>query len=328
MLETRGRTRRARRARRNDSVRVARGHLAAHGSAGGRQKGADGQGRRKHPGEMEFNHLDPIGNEEEPRRIFRNHRLRRGIYILPSMFTVANLLCGYYAILATLDGRISDFDHAAGAIGIAIVFDSLDGRVARAMGTNSEFGKQFDSLADIVSFGIAPAFLAYAWGIRALAAASAPEQMHLTQLGWLIGFVYLGCCAWRLARFNIQGMAPGGNRYFVGMPTPAAAGMIAATVHLREGLPISDVRWAILWLVLLLGLGGLMSSSMRFYSFKDIEWARRRRSPAIILLAVVFGAAVKFSGPTLFALMAAYTAHGPIMQLVRFVRHRTASRIA
>ena len=170
---------------------------------------------------MEFNHLDPIGDEEEPRRLFRNHRLRRGIYILPSVFTVANLLCGYYAILATLDGRAADFDNAARAIGIAIVFDSLDGRVARAMGTNSEFGKQFDSLADIVSFGMAPAFLAYAWGVRTLAAAAAPEQMHLTQLGWLIGFVYLGCCAWRLARFNIQGMAPGGNRYFVGMPTPA-----------------------------------------------------------------------------------------------------------
>src|SRR5579862_5813864 len=125
---------------------------------------------------MEFNSIDPIGHEEEPRRLFRNHRLRRGIYILPSVFTVANLLCGYYAILATLEGTTADFDNAAKAIGIAIVFDSLDGRVARAMGTNSEFGKQFDSLADIVSFGIAPAFLAYAWGIHALAAVSAPEQ--------------------------------------------------------------------------------------------------------------------------------------------------------
>ena len=163
---------------------------------------------------MEFNHLDPIGNEEEPRRLFRNHRLRRGIYILPSVFTVANLLCGYYAILATLDGRVADFDNAARAIGIAILFDSLDGRVARAMGTNSEFGKQFDSLADMVSFGIAPAFLAYAWGVRALASVTAPEAMHLTQLGWLIGFVYLGCCAWRLARFNIQGMAPGRQPLF------------------------------------------------------------------------------------------------------------------
>src|SRR5580700_8593849 len=128
---------------------------------------------------MEFNSIDPIGHEEEPRRIFRNHRLRRGIYILPSMFTVANLLCGYYAILATLDGRTTDFDNAARAIGIAILFDSLDGRVARAMGTNSEFGKQFDSLADVVSFGIAPAVLAYVWGVRSMASIEAPQALHL-----------------------------------------------------------------------------------------------------------------------------------------------------
>jgi CDP-diacylglycerol--serine O-phosphatidyltransferase len=180
----------------------------------------------------------------------------------------------------------------------------------------------------VVSFGIAPSLLAYAWGVRALAAANASDSLHLTQLGWLMGFIFVACCAWRLARFNIQGMAPGGSRYFVGMPTPAAAGMIAATVHLRDGLPISDVRWSVLWLVLLVILGVLMSSSLRFYSFKDVQWTRRRPSLAIILLALLVGAAVKFSGPTLFTLTAAYTVHGPIMQLIRFVRHRTASRTA
>jgi CDP-diacylglycerol--serine O-phosphatidyltransferase len=123
-------------------------------------------------------------------------------------------------------------------------------------------------------------------------------------------------------------MAPGGSRYFAGMPTPAAAGMIAATVHLREGLPISDVRWSVLWLVLLVVLGVLMSSSLRFYSFKDVQWTRRQPSLAIILLALLVGAAVKFSGPTLFTLTAGYAIHGPVMQLIRFVRHRTASRTA
>ncbi len=277
---------------------------------------------------MEFNDIDPVGNEEEPRRPLRNGRLRRGIYILPSALTVANLLCGYYAVLATLEGRFADFDKAAIAIGIAYAFDAMDGRIARAMGTESAFGREFDSLADVVSFGIAPALLAYAWGVRTLAAVNASDSLHLTELGWLMGFFFVACCAWRLARFNTQGMAPGGNKYFVGMPTPAAAGMIASTVHLREGLPISDVRWSILWLALLLGLGVLMSSTLRFYSFKDVQWTRRRPSLAIIPLALVFVAAVKFSGPTLFALMVAYTAHGPIMQLVRFVRHRTASRTA
>jgi CDP-diacylglycerol---serine O-phosphatidyltransferase len=275
---------------------------------------------------MEFNQLDPIGNEEEPRRLFpRNHKLRRGIYILPSVFTVANLLCGYYAVLATLEGSVSDFDNAARAIGIAIVFDSLDGRVARAMGTNSEFGKQFDSLADIVSFGIAPAFLAYAWGIHALAAASAPEQMHLTQLGWLLGFVYLGCCAWRLARFNIQGMASGGNRYFAGMPTPAAAGMIAATIHAIK-TPIQDGRVALLWLGLLLVLGLLMSSTIRYSSFKDIEWARRRPSLIVLALVLLIGAIVLFSEITLMIVASAYLASGITMYVVRSVRHRMASQ--
>jgi CDP-diacylglycerol--serine O-phosphatidyltransferase len=275
---------------------------------------------------MEFNQLDPIGNEEEPRRLFPGKsKLRRGIYILPSAFTVANLLCGYYAVLATLEGSTADFDNAARAIGIAIIFDSLDGRVARAMGTNSEFGKQFDSLADIVSFGIAPAFLAYAWGIHALAAVSAPEQMHLTQLGWLFGFIYLGCCAWRLARFNIQGMASGGNRYFAGMPTPAAAGMIAATVHAIKN-PIQDGRIALLWLGLLLLLGLLMSSTIRYSSFKDIEWARRRPSLLVLALVLLIGATVLFSEITLMVVASVYLASGITMYVVRSVRHRMASQ--
>jgi CDP-diacylglycerol---serine O-phosphatidyltransferase len=276
---------------------------------------------------MEFNDIDPIGHEEEPRRLFRNHRLRRGIYILPSVFTVANLMCGYYAILATLDGRLADFDNAARAIGIAILFDSLDGRVARAMGTNSEFGKQFDSLADVVSFGIAPAFLAYAWGVRAFASAAAPESLHLTELGWLIGFVYLGCCAWRLARFNIQGMAPGGNRYFVGMPTPAAAGMIAAAVHAFKN-PIQDPRISLLWLGLMLALGLLMSSTVRYSSFKDIEWARRRPSLLVVLLVLLIGAIVLFSEVTLMLMASLYLLSGITLYVVRTVRHRLASRHA
>jgi CDP-diacylglycerol---serine O-phosphatidyltransferase len=276
---------------------------------------------------MEFNDIDPIGQAEPPLRRFRNQRLRRGVYILPSAFTVANLLCGYYAILATLEGSVSDLDNAARAIGIAIVFDSLDGRVARAMGTNSEFGKQFDSLADVVSFGMAPAFLAYAWGIHTLAAASAPEGLPLIQLGWLVGFIYLGCCAWRLARFNIQGMAQGGSRFFAGMPCPAAAGMIAATVHFFR-TPVSDPRLSVLWLVLLIVLGALMSSTVRHYSFKDIQWTRRWPSLSVVLLALSVGAIWFFSRPTLMIIASAYLAHGIVLQVVRFARRRVASRHA
>lgn len=277
---------------------------------------------------MDFDFIDPIGGEEEPRSPFRKHRLRRGVYILPSILTVANLLCGYYAILATLSGQVGDLDNAARAIGFAIVFDAFDGRVARAMGTNSEFGKQFDSLADVISFGIAPAFLAYAWGVRVAAGAGGvPGTIHLVQLGWLVGFFYLCCCAWRLARFNIQGMAKGGNRFFAGMPTPAAAGVIAAIVHFVR-TPIENPSISVLWLALIVILGVLMSSTIRHYSFKDIQWRHRWPSLSVVALALLCGAVWFFSRPTLLAIAGAYFLHGLVMQLVRVLRHRIASRHA
>src|SRR5215467_8808483 len=131
-------------------------------------------------------------------RRLRSTRLRRGIFLLPSMFTVANLLCGYYAIVASLVGGLEQFDHAAKAIGFAILFDSLDGRVARMTGTSSEFGVQFDSLADVVSFGVAPAVLAYAWGFRSISSTNAINVEQLGQLGWILCLAFLICCAWRL----------------------------------------------------------------------------------------------------------------------------------
>jgi CDP-diacylglycerol--serine O-phosphatidyltransferase len=173
---------------------------------------------------------------------------------------------------------------------------------------------------------MAPAFLAYAWGVRQLANADFAEGV-LIQLGWLIGFFFLGCCAWRLARFNIQGMAPGSNRYFVGMPTPAGAGMIAAIIHAGPN-QIQDVRISVLWLVLIVVLGVLMSSTIRYTSFKDIQWTRRWPSLAVVLLVAGVGAIVLFSQITLLLIASAYVAHGVIFQLARTVRHRLASRHA
>ncbi|MGH9562210.1 MAG: CDP-alcohol phosphatidyltransferase family protein, partial [Terracidiphilus sp.] len=188
--------------------------------------------------------------------------------------------------------------------------------------------KQFDSLADVISFGIAPAFLAYAWGVRIAASApGVPGAAHLIQLGWLIGFFFLCCCAWRLARFNIQGMAQGSNRFFVGMPTPAAAGMIAAVVHFVRN-PIENPNLSVLWLVLVTVLGILMSSTIRHYSFNDIEWTKRRPSLFVVGVAMLVGAVWFFSQYTLLVIASAYTAHGLVLQLVRVVRHRTASRHA
>src|ERR1700730_3526014 len=171
-------------------------------------------------------------------------RLRRGIYLLPSSMTVANMLCGFYAVMATLKGTTTDLDNAAKAIGLAIIFDSFDGFVARATGTSSEFGKQFDSLADMVSFGIAPGVLAFTWGVHGISESELLDIRRIHQIGWCVALSFVICCAWRLARFNIQGMAPGGgSRYFVGLPCPAAAGLIAA-IGFKIKMPIEDWRGA------------------------------------------------------------------------------------
>jgi CDP-diacylglycerol---serine O-phosphatidyltransferase len=271
---------------------------------------------------MEINGIDPYEHASAARK-----PAKRGAYLLPGAFTVANLLCGYYAILATLDGRISDYDNAAKAIGFAILFDAFDGRIARALGANSDFGREFDSLADVISFGIAPAFLAYAWGVRELPFSEVAQAVHIYQLGWLVSFIFVVCCAWRLARFNIHGMAPGGSGYFVGMPTPAAAGFIAAAVH-AVTTPIQTVKMSLVWLLIMLALGALMSSTVRHYSGKNIRWDKRHSSRALLLVALFGAAAVFYSGPALLALASAYAAHGVILELGRMVRHRIISRPA
>lgn len=258
----------------------------------------------------------------DPKQL-RRLKLRRGIYLLPSVFTVANLLCGYYAVVAALAGGANEYDRAAKAIGYAVLFDSLDGRVARLTGTNTEFGKQFDSLADVVSFGIAPAVLALAWGVKSLPDDAAFSVQQISQLGWMCCLIFLICCAWRLARFNVQGMAPGGLGHFVGMPTPAAAGVIAAIVHAFKQ-PLHDWRWAVAWLALAAGLGALMTSTVRYYSFKDIAWTRRYPSLAIVLIALIVSAIYLYSEIALFFIGTVYAAAGVAIHLVRWLRLRAA----
>jgi len=255
----------------------------------------------------------------------RNHqRLRRGIYLLPSLFTVGNMLCGFYAVLAVLKGGTADLDYAARAIGFAIVFDVFDGFVARATHTNTEFGKQFDSLADVVSFGIAPAALAYTWGVRGMLASDSLQAHHIYELGWFVALIFVICCAWRLARFNVQGMAPGGSRFFVGMPTPAAAGLVAATVHAFR-TPLEDWRWAAAWLALVLLAAALMVSTVRFRSFKDIPWARRQPSVSIVVIAFLVGAIFMYSDIVLILIAGLYTVSGIVLHLVRVVRQRSVA---
>jgi CDP-diacylglycerol---serine O-phosphatidyltransferase len=275
-----------------------------------------------------------FGNASAPEPSFggrriRNPKLRRGIFLLPSMFTVGNLLCGYYASVAVLaqnDPSGDAFDRAAKAIGLAMVFDSLDGRVARLTGTNTEFGVQFDSLADVVTFGIAPGLLAYAWGVRNLPGLDVAQGVQqIAHFGWWFCLAFVVCCAWRLARFNVQGMAPGGSKYFVGMPTPAAAGMIAATVHAFKN-PITDWHWSIAWIFLVLALAALMTSAIRFYSFKDLPWTRKQPSLAVVMIALLGAAVWRWSEEVLLLIAATYTATGVTLHVVRLLRHRIVSR--
>src|SRR6266481_6776677 len=182
----------------------------------------------------------PTRREQDgPRR-----KLRKGLFLLPSLFTAGNIAAGYYAIVQAMQGTPTEywhFDHAAIAIGFAILFDGLDGRIARMTNTTSDFGREFDSLADVITFGVAPAILAWMWGFRMLDFGSPEVNARVIQLGVIATFIFLVAGASRLARFNIQlnpqPSNPGrpGRKYFVGMPIPAGAAVIAATVHLFHG---------------------------------------------------------------------------------------------
>lgn len=254
-----------------------------------------------------------------------NHRRRRGIYILPSFFTVGNLLCGYYAVLAVLTGGTGHLDNAAKAIGVAILFDAFDGFVARLAGADSEFGKQFDSLADVISFGIAPAALAYSWGVHFLTGDGGSSPVHAVQeIAWLVCLAFAICCAWRLARFNVQGMSSAtGMRYFVGMPTPAAAGAIAAIVHFLKD-PLESWHFSVGFLVVVAMLAALMTSTVRYPSLKGVNWGRRHDSLTIILMGLFVWCVIFYSQYTLILLASAYCISGPIIYVVRAIRHRVS----
>ena len=280
--------------------------------------------------------MPDLNQQEVPfdgRRTRVQARLRRGIFLVPALMTSANLLCGYYAVVAALMGTPEDFNHAAKAIGIAIVFDSLDGRLARMTGTNTEFGVQFDSLADVVSFGVAPAVLAYAWGVRGVADLAPGAFRQLGHFGWLCCLAFLICCAWRLARFNVQGMAPGGSKYFVGMPTPAAAGVIASIVHafhvrgpLLEVGTILEWRWSVAWLLLAVSLGALMTGTIRFYSFKDLPWSKKQPAIMILLPLLLLAVIWNFSEISLLLIACTYALTGVILHIIRFLRRHPGAR--
>lgn len=217
-------------------------------------------------------------------------RLRRGVYLLPSLFTMANMFCGYACIVFAMRG---EFATAAPFIGAAIVLDMLDGRIARLTGATSDFGVEFDSLADVISFGVAPSILAFAWGLHPLG-----------RLGWAAAFLFTAAAAVRLARFNIQTGAAHDKRYFVGMPSPAAAGVPAATVFAYPaGIHTYTEALPVLAMVIVPAL--LMVSTIRFRSFKTFDLQARRSYPVLFVFAVIL--ALLASHPEIVLVLLAYT---------------------
>jgi CDP-diacylglycerol--serine O-phosphatidyltransferase len=253
------------------------------------------------------------------------HQPSRGMYVLPSFFTSCNIAAGFYAMTEAIRGAGGDavaFDHAALAIGFAVVFDGVDGRVARMTRTTSDFGKELDSLADVVTFGVAPALLAYLWGFRMLPATLFPIlREKMLPLGLVVCFLFLISGACRLARFNISlnphPMNPGrpGRKYFVGMPIPAGAGVIASVVHCFGGSWIDDPRIAIVWLALIMLTSFLMVSNWRFWSGKEIEGGRRNPFQMVVLLGMFVAIIMVFSRYVLISIALGYMMSGLLARI-------------
>lgn len=262
-------------------------------------------------------------------------RQRKGMYIIPSLFTTGNIAAGYYAILQILHTTPSEYwhlDNAAKAIGFAVLFDGLDGRIARMTNTSSEFGKELDSLADVITFGVAPSLLAWFWGFHLLPMGTMPHlHTKIIQFGAIASFLFVIAGAARLARFNIQvnpqPSNPGrpGKKYFVGMPIPAGAGVIAAVVHFSDGEPIASPWIAISWVLMVLAVAYLMVSTWRFYSFKDVAFLTRQPFRMILLLAALVAGIWYFSEPLLFSLALLYMASGVFWRLQWLFRRKGSS---
>jgi CDP-diacylglycerol--serine O-phosphatidyltransferase len=244
----------------------------------------------------------------KPRKTLFNPELRRrGIYVLPNLFTTAALFCGFFAIVQAMKGS---FEQAAIAIFVAMILDGLDGRVARMTRTQSAFGAEYDSLSDMVSFGVAPALVTYAWALK-----------DMGRLGWIAAFIYCVGAALRLARFNTT-LEVVDRRYFQGLPSPAAAALVTGFLWVMIDKDISpiDVRWLACGLIIFAGIS--MVNTIRFYSFKDLNL--RRSVPFIFIVAIAFGfAVISYDTPVaLFGLFVAYSLSGYAMALQPLLRRR------
>jgi len=239
-------------------------------------------------------------------------RMEKGVYVLPNLFTTGNLFCGFWSIISVFQEK---YFYGAVAIVLASVFDVLDGKVARLAGATSKFGIQYDSLADLVSFGIAPAVLAFSWALRPYG-----------RFGWFAAFTFVACGALRLARFNVMASA-GETKYFKGLPIPAAASMIALIILLY--LRLVETGWVkdIVILVMIYVLAFLMVSNIRYFSFKELKLGRRK--PFNIFIFVVLSMIVIVLEPVivLFVVVLAYVFSGPVSLLLAWYKKRTVKKI-
>jgi CDP-diacylglycerol--serine O-phosphatidyltransferase len=241
------------------------------------------------------------------RSSLRRQRFRRSIYLLPNLFTALNLFCGFFAMVAAVDGN---FVAAAYAIFVAGIFDNLDGKIARATHSTSKFGVEFDSLCDLVSFGVAPGLMMYVWALQPLG-----------RIGWLAGFLFVVCGALRLARFNTQ-VGTVDSRYFVGLPIPAGAGMNAAAILFCNKMGVDPHMYPLAFLVMLYTLSFLMVSTIKYPSFKKSDLFRNKNFNVLVaaILILIFIAAQPPIALFLFGVL--YISSGPIVTL----RHQRLAR--
>jgi CDP-diacylglycerol--serine O-phosphatidyltransferase len=244
-------------------------------------------------------------------RNFREGEVHRGTYIVPNLFTTANLFSGFFGIICAINGR---FELAAIAIIASGVFDILDGKVARLTRAMSRFGVEYDSLADLVSFGVAPGLLMYLWALKPYG-----------RLGWLAAFVFLACGALRLARFNVQ-VEVVSSKFFVGLPIPGAAGMIATTVLFFHDWSLTPWNFGVPLLISTYLLGFVMVSTLPYYSFKDVEFVRSKPLPVLVLAIVLVTIIAVSPGTMLFLLNFAFVSAGPLTYLYKWHGGTLSSR--
>ncbi len=267
-------------------------------------------------------------------------RPRRAAYALPTLFTSANIFLGFVAILQAFEGALqaaagdmglnAHFTLAAKSIGFAVLFDGLDGRIARMTNTTSDFGRELDSLADVVTFGIAPAVLVFVWGVL-FVATPAEWQTQLTRSGYLAAFFYLLCGAVRLARFNVQTNPTAKTsgrpdfKHFVGVPIPAGAAFVASVVYMSPA-PLRSFPLSISWLVLVVLVGILMVSTWRYPSFKQINVSKPRTPLIVLLIGGIAFMIWEWSQPVLLAVSCAYLISGVVIRLSSFVKRHKGTR--